>query len=259
VAAAIVIDSSLIITIVMGLIGVPSLVKLINDTYQWQRHVRLVQNIHDLTFWPTEITQHQIKYVTPVEIEVRVNGKLVAKSSKKESKTTLSLFQPAVTMRFAIVNPNEFPEVVKDMTLTITHHDDKRSYALRPIYFGRDGVQTDSEVPPPLQFEKFIEEIVIKPRYIGDSHQVVFVDNLVLSPPPSGFFSKIRNPNDKRLKNDDDITPGRYECSLKFTYDAKFIPKSRRIKFKFDLTEDEIKNFLTNNDPIRVNRSQQMV
>jgi len=62
--------------------------------------------------------------------------------------------------------------------------------------------------------------------------------------------------NYKRFKTDYDITVGRYECSLKFKYDTKFIEKSRHIKFKFDITKDEADNFLTRCQPTRVNQSR---
>ena len=158
----------------------------------------------------------------------------------KPQYLTLNLHYPAVTMRFVIVNPNQFPETVRDTTLTITRRDDGTSYKLAPIYFGREDAQAESTIPSPLIFEKFIEEITVAPRSIDEAHQVTFIDNLLLSPPQADV---------KTLRNNDDLTIGRYECLLAFKYN--YI--SRRIAFKFNLDTKDIDSWASGN-PIRLNR-----
>lgn len=211
---------------------------------RWRTHARSVQNIYDITFWPTEVTRNVIKYAIPLppgtEMSIMSDdGKSVGKPLKL-TKATLSFYSPAVTMRFVIVNPNQFPETVKDMALTITRRDDGTSYKLGPIYFGREDAQAESEIPSPLLFEKFIEKITVAPLSLDDAHQVTFIDILSFSPPQSDI---------KIFKNNDDLAIGRYECLLTFKYNYM----SRRIAFKFNLDANDIESW-THGNPMRLNR-----
>ncbi len=214
--------------------------------WSWTKFARGKWTIRDISFYSPQAVQD----IFIVEIKQRLEappgkllppGTITVSPSKDglfvpvgglrsiEFKGTISL--PAVLVHFVIVNPSIIPVAINEVTLTIKHLTEGRTYRFAPQHFGKKEGVDKPGAPARVQFDDYWGSILIKPASCS-AHRLVFAPAL-LKPSIAGVA------DDKIFT---DLVAGEYECSVELKFERLFRlmrnkAKSRCITRKVDISE----------------------